>query len=133
MALDRLGKDALFADPGDQHRQRHLSLPEARNLDAFGEVGGGVLVGVLDVVRRHGDLQADPAVLQLLDVSLHAAIRADRRRARSWGSWGPTPRARSGARPARRRQHAPYPRAPPRDAGGTSSRLPLATRARVAP
>ena len=59
VAVDRLGVDALLAEPLQQHRDRHLARPEAGNLDRRREVGGGVLDRVVDVVRRHVHRQAD--------------------------------------------------------------------------
>jgi hypothetical protein len=51
---------------------RNLPSAEARNLDALREIVGGVLDGVVDVVRRNLDRQADAVLRQLLDLGLHA-------------------------------------------------------------
>ena len=72
VALDRLGVETLLADALLEHRQRHLALAEARNLDAVGEVGCGVVDGVLDVGAGHVDRQANLAVTELFDLRLHA-------------------------------------------------------------
>src|SRR5205085_12672806 len=72
MALDRLRVQALLADALLQDRQRHLALAEARNLYGAGEVGCGVVDGVLHVGARHLDSQANLAVTELFDVRLHA-------------------------------------------------------------
>ena len=77
VALDRLGHQALLADPLQEHLPRHLALAEAGDLDALREVGGGVLDGVVDVVRRHLDGQPDAVLGQLFDLGLHPAIQAD--------------------------------------------------------
>ena len=72
MALDRLGHQPLAADALQQHLARHLPLAEARHLDALREVVGGVLDGVVHVVRRNLDRQPDAVLRQLLDLGLHA-------------------------------------------------------------
>ena len=59
MALDRLGHEALLADALQQHLARHLALAEAGDLDALREIGGGVLDGVVHVMRRHLHRQPD--------------------------------------------------------------------------
>ena len=72
-----------LADALQQHLPRHLALAEAGDLDALREVVGGVLDGVVDVVRRHLDRQADAVLRQLLDLGLHAVHSSRERRARS--------------------------------------------------
>ena len=76
VALDRLGVQPLLADARDEHLPRHLALAEAGDLDARGEVGGRVLDGVLDVVRRHVDRQADLVLGELLDAHGHGGHRS---------------------------------------------------------
>ena len=69
MAVDGLGVDPVLAEPGDEHRLRDLPLPEARELDALGEVGDGVLDGVLDLSGRDLDRQADAVLAELFDLA----------------------------------------------------------------
>ena len=71
VAVDRLLVDALAADALHEERHRHLPLAEARDPDRAGEVGGGVLDGVVDVVRRDVDGQLDLVVRELLDLGRH--------------------------------------------------------------
>ena len=67
VALDRLAVDPLAAEARDEHLHRHLALAEAGDLDGLGEIGGGVVDRVLDVVPRDVDRQADAVALELLD------------------------------------------------------------------
>src|SRR5204862_4544453 len=76
VALHRLGVQALLADPLDQERHRHLALAEAGDPDAGGEIVGGMLDRVVDVVRRHLDGELDLVVADLLhDICHRRAIR----------------------------------------------------------
>jgi hypothetical protein len=77
MAVDGLGEDPLPAETLHQHRPRHLAGPEAGDLDRRGEVGRGVLDGVVDVVARDVDRQPDGISAELLDLRLHPAIQAE--------------------------------------------------------
>src|SRR3954469_12089128 len=129
VALDRLRVQTVLADALLEHRQGHLALTEARNLDGIGEVRRGVLDGVLHVGARDLDCQANLAVTELFDLRLHArpleqtasGLRATRILAAA--------RDPEGAAPRRRAQRLPpvAPRAP----GRTSSRRSRATPARV--
>jgi hypothetical protein len=67
VALDRLRHQALLADAGEEHRHRHLAFAKPRDLDLASEIGRGVVDGVLDVVSRHLDRQADAVLADLLD------------------------------------------------------------------
>ena len=71
VALDRLGEDALAADPRLQHLRRHLALAEARHLDRLGEVVRRVLDRVLKVGLRDLDGQPDLVVGKLFDLRRH--------------------------------------------------------------
>ncbi len=79
VAVHRLGEDPLVAEPLLQDRDRDLAWPEAGDLHRRGEIGGGVLDRVVDVVRRHVHRQADGVAVELLDLRLHQAIQAERR------------------------------------------------------
>ena len=83
VAVDRLGHDPLLAEPLGEDRHRHLALPEAGDLHRLRQVGGGVLDRVVDVVRRHVDLQADRVAAELLDLRRHWTIQAEAARAES--------------------------------------------------
>ena len=83
MAVDRLGHQPFAADALQQYLARDLPLAEARHLEALCEVLGGMLDGVVDVVRRHLDGQPDAVLRQLLDLGLHRPIQAGSDRARS--------------------------------------------------
>jgi hypothetical protein len=52
-----------------------LPFAEAGDLDALGEVGGGVLDGVVDIRTRDVDREPDLVVRQLLDLGAHRPIR----------------------------------------------------------
>ena len=67
VALDRLGVDALAAEPRDEDGPRHLPRTEAGHLDALREIGERVLDGV--VHGRGGNVDGEPytVVAQLLD------------------------------------------------------------------
>ena len=69
--------EPLPADLLHEHLARHLSLAEAGDLDALGEVGRRVLDRVVDVVRRHLHRESDAILGELLDLGLHPAIQAD--------------------------------------------------------
>jgi hypothetical protein len=71
VALHRLAHQPLAADALEEHLPRHLALAEAGDLDALGEIVGGVLDRVVDVVGRHLDGQPDPVLRKLLDLGLH--------------------------------------------------------------
>ncbi len=71
VAVDRLLVDALASDALHEERHRHLALAEARDADAAREVGGGVLDGVMHVVRRDVDRQLDLVVRELFDLGRH--------------------------------------------------------------
>jgi len=71
VALDRLAVQALPADALDQQRHRHLPFAEAWNPCRGGEVVGGVLDGVVDVVRRNLDRELDLVVSDLFDRIRH--------------------------------------------------------------
>ena len=71
MRLDRLGEEALLADPLDEHLPRHLPGAEAGHLDPVGEVVRGVLDGVVHLARRHLDGQTNAILPELLELGLH--------------------------------------------------------------
>ena len=76
--LDRLDPDPVLADLRDEHRHRHLPLPEPGDLDRLREVVDCVLDRVLEVVRRHVHRQADAVLAELFHLSGHlGAIQAD--------------------------------------------------------
>ncbi len=77
MAVDGLRHEALAADALHEDAPRHLAFSEAGDLRALREVGGGVLDGVVDVVRRHLHGDPDPVLGQLFDLCLHPAIQAE--------------------------------------------------------
>ena len=72
VAVDGLGVEALLADPGQQHRPRHLPFPKTGDLDRLREIRRRVLHRVLEVVRRHVHRQADAVPVELLDLCSHA-------------------------------------------------------------
>ncbi len=76
VGLDGLRHQPLLADALEQHLARHLPLAEARDLDARGEVVGGVLDGVMNVVGRHLDRQANAVLRELFDGGVHMVIQA---------------------------------------------------------
>ena len=76
--LDGFAEDAVAPDARLEHLLRDLALAEARDLRRRREVRGGVLDGVLHVVARHLDLEADAVLRQLLDLRLHRAHHASR-------------------------------------------------------
>ena len=78
VALDRLGEDALAADPGLEHLRSDLALAEARHLDRLGEIVCRVLDRVLEVGLRNVDRQPDLVVGKLFDLRRHSAIQAKR-------------------------------------------------------
>jgi len=73
----------VAADALQQHLARHLPLAEARHLDALREIFGGMLDGVMDVMRRHLHRQPDAVLRDLLELCFHGAIQAGSSRARS--------------------------------------------------
>src|SRR5438093_3884988 len=77
VALDRLAVDAFLADARDEHLHRHLPLAESGDLDRGGEVGGGVLDGVVHVVGGDVHRQADTVIADLLDRGSHPGIEPD--------------------------------------------------------
>jgi len=75
VTLHRLGRDPIATDLLHEHLMRDLALAEAGDLDALGEVGRGVLDGVVDVRFRDIDREPDLVVRQLLDLGAHPAIQ----------------------------------------------------------
>jgi len=59
VALDGLCVQPFAPDPLHEQRHRHLALAEARDADGRREIGGGVLEGVVHLVRRYVDRQLD--------------------------------------------------------------------------
>ena len=74
-ATDRLDPEPVAADVREQDLARHLALAEARDLDGALEIGRGVLHGVLELVGRDVDREADAVAAELLDLG-HARIQA---------------------------------------------------------
>src|SRR5207244_9187664 len=72
VAVDGLGPQPLLADALQQHLPRHLPLAEAGDLDALRQIVGRVLDGVVNVMRRHLNREADAIVRQLLERRRHA-------------------------------------------------------------
>ena len=76
MGLHRLRPEPVLADVREQHLARHLALAEARDADGAGEVRRRVLDGVLELVRRDVDREADAVPAELLDLR-HSVIQAE--------------------------------------------------------
>jgi hypothetical protein len=77
VTLDRLGHEALLADPLHEQLAGHLALPEARDLCRLRQIGGRVLDRVVHVVRRHLNRQSNVIFRQFFDLGLHRTIRAE--------------------------------------------------------
>ena len=75
VTVDGFAEEAVLADVRPQHGHRNLPLTEAGNLDTGGEIGGGVLDGVMDVRTRDVHREPDLVIRQLLDLRRHQAIR----------------------------------------------------------
>ena len=73
VALDRLGVETVLADASDEHGHRHLAFAKSRDLQAPGEIRGGVVNRVLDVAARDLDRHPDLALGELFDRRLHEA------------------------------------------------------------
>ncbi len=92
VGLDRLDPEAILADVSEQHRAWDLPLPEARDLDRAGEVGGGMLDRMLELGRGNLDGEADSVVRELFDHGHGGHCR---------GRAMPGPRRAGGAGPGR--------------------------------
>ena len=75
VTVDRLGVDALLAESRHEHRLRDLSLPEAGDLHALGEVRHRVIDGVLHLIRRDVDRQPHAILAETLHCRRHRAIQ----------------------------------------------------------
>ena len=74
VAADGLGRKRFLSHPGCDDGKRHLLAgAEAGDPHVRGHVGGRVLDGVVHRVLGNLDLEADLALLQLLDLRLHGA------------------------------------------------------------
>ena len=76
VGLDRLRPEPVLAHVREQHLARHLPLAEPRDPDRAGEIGRGVLDGVLELVRRDVDREADAVPAELFDLR-HSVIQAE--------------------------------------------------------
>src|SRR5438876_3982718 len=71
---DRLLQHRLASDPLDHQRRRHLSAPEARQLQLASELPRLALDAPLELARRHLHLHPHARVRELRDGGLHALL-----------------------------------------------------------